>query len=229
MAQIATVILSGFIAMEPKLWFTKQQHTAVVHLRIGTTPRRVDPLTGAWQDGTSSFFTVNCWRRLALNVHASLHKGDPVIIRGRLKTRSWMEDGKNRTLVEIDADSIGHDLSFGWSHYLRGVHPSLMGLLDAAGNIDPEALMRVLSADGSFSVSGGMSFAGGPSAQDGALASEEPGNGQGGDEYGGTGEDRGADEYRDGDERENPFSRPPGEEPDAAQPLGELVPEEVPF
>jgi single-strand DNA-binding protein len=126
---ITTVTLTGFVATEPKLWFTKESRTAVVNLRVGTTPRRVDA-NGTWRDGTSSFFTVNCWRRLALNVHGSLRKGSPVIIRGRLRTRSWDDNGKVRTLVEIEADSIGHDLSFGWSTFVKGLAPGYEKYLD---------------------------------------------------------------------------------------------------
>ena len=127
---VAAVTLTGFVALEPKLWFTKQAHTPVVNLRVGTTPRRIDISTGEWKDGPSSFFTVNCWRRLALNVSASLHKGDPVIIRGQLRMRSWNDNGKMRSTVEIEADSVGHDVGYGFSHFMKGVHPSLMGVVD---------------------------------------------------------------------------------------------------
>jgi len=206
MSQIATVILSGYVAMEPKLWFTKQGAHPVVHLRIGTTPRRVDPLTGEWHDIGTSFFTVNCWRKLALNVHASLHKGDPVVIRGRLKTRSWVDDGKNRTLVEIDADSIGHDLTYGWSHYLKGLPPGMQALLDPPASADPVVLAGI-SADGGFPASDIQGF---------SPSSDEPGG------------DRPPDEDDDADP-ENSHRRPAGEDADAAEPLGELVSDEVPF
>jgi single-strand DNA-binding protein len=119
--------------MEPQLLFTKQNRTPVVNLRVGTTPRRVDATTGEWRDLPSSFFTVNCWRRLAYSVSASLSKGDPVIIRGRLKSRTWNDNGRVRTAVDIEADSVGHDLSYGWSHYMRGLHPGTEEMLAKMG------------------------------------------------------------------------------------------------
>ena len=125
MSQFGIVTLTGYVAAEPKLWHTKQTKTPVTHVRIGSTPRRMDRDTGEWQDGQTSYFTVNCWRKLALNVRASLHKGDAVIVRGKLRTRVWLEDGKPRTEVEIDADSIGHDLSAGWANFLREGRPRL--------------------------------------------------------------------------------------------------------
>ena len=130
---IAAVTLTGFVAMEPRLLFTKQTHTPVVNLRVGTTPRRVDVTTGEWRDLPSSFFTVNCWRRLAYSVSASLHKGDPVIIRGRLKSRTWNDNGTMRSVVDIEADSVGHDMSYGWAHFMKGLHPSTEDLLKKMG------------------------------------------------------------------------------------------------
>jgi single-strand DNA-binding protein len=129
---VAAVTLTGYVALEPKLWFTKQAHTPVVNLRVGMTPRRMDTSTGEWKDGPSSFFTVNCWRKLALNVSASMHKGDPVIIRGRLRMRSWNDDGKTRTTVEIEAESVGHDVAYGFSHFMKGVHPGLLRAQDGS-------------------------------------------------------------------------------------------------
>lgn len=125
MSQFGIVTLTGYVAAEPKLWHTKQTKTPVTHVRIGSTPRRMDRDTGEWLDGQTSYFTVNCWRKLALNVRASLHKGDAVIVRGKLRTRVWLEDGRPRTEVEIDADSIGHDLSAGWANFLREGRPRL--------------------------------------------------------------------------------------------------------
>ncbi|HUN33532.1 MAG TPA: single-stranded DNA-binding protein [Trebonia sp.] len=123
---VAAVTLTGYVALEPKLWFTKQAQVPVVNLRVGTTPRRMDASSGEWKDGPTSFFTINCWRKLALNVSASLHRGDPVIIRGQLRMRSWTDNGKARSTVEIEAESVGHDIAYGFSHFMRGIHPSVL-------------------------------------------------------------------------------------------------------
>jgi single-strand DNA-binding protein len=46
-----------------------------------------------------------------------------VIVRGKVSTRSWLDDQQRvRMEVEIEADSVGHDLAFGWSRFNRGVH-----------------------------------------------------------------------------------------------------------
>jgi len=161
---VAAVTLTGYVALEPKLWFTKQAHTPVVNLRVGMTPRRVDASTGEWKDGPTSFFTVNCWRKLALNVSASLHKGDPVIIRGQLRMRSWNDNGKARSAVEIEAESVGHDVAYGFSHFMRGVHPSLLAAREGSplaaalgelGGVDGEPLDNPGAEQGSVELASG--------------------------------------------------------------------------
>ena len=113
MTQSASVTVTGYVAMEPRLVLTKVKQTPVVNLRIGSTYRRIDTQTGEWREFGTSFFTVNCWNRLAFNVAASLRKGDPIIVRGRLKSRAWNDNGATRTVHEIEADAIGHDIAYG--------------------------------------------------------------------------------------------------------------------
>jgi single-strand DNA-binding protein len=131
MSQIGYVTLTGYVASDPRLHFTKNNEVPITSIRVGSTPRRVDRNTGEWRDGDTSYFTVKCWRRLAMNAKAALHKGDPVIVRGKFHTRTWVDEERSRTEMEIEADSIGHDLSFGWTHFNRGAYarPGAMGEL----------------------------------------------------------------------------------------------------
>src|SRR5262249_8476243 len=67
---------------------------------------------------------VKAWRRLAINAASSLQKGDMVIIRGRFYMNQWVDSQQRpRATLEIEADSLGHDLAYGWSHFLRGSRP----------------------------------------------------------------------------------------------------------
>ena len=53
-------------------------------------------------------------------MRASLHKGDPVIVKGRFRTSSFEDkNGQLRTSIEISADTVGHDLSRGPANYMR--------------------------------------------------------------------------------------------------------------
>jgi single-strand DNA-binding protein len=125
MSQENTITLRGFVTAEPKLWQPTPTHTPVTEIRVGSTPRRLNRATGEWEDGDTSYYTVKCWRRLAVNVKSSLRKGDMVIIRGKFVTRTWVDDQqRTRMQMQIEADSVGHDLSFGWSHFNRGANTS---------------------------------------------------------------------------------------------------------
>lgn len=83
----------------------------VLNFRVACNERRFDKASESWVDGESLYLSVSCWRRLAENA-ASLVKGDPVIVRGKLRTREWTTDqGERRSVVELEANSIGPDLA----------------------------------------------------------------------------------------------------------------------
>lgn len=84
----------------------------VVNFRIAANERRFDKETGQWGDGDSLYITVTCWRRLAENVLASLVKGDPVMVTGKLRTRDFEgKDGESRSVTEMEASAVGADLA----------------------------------------------------------------------------------------------------------------------
>jgi len=89
----------------------------VANFRMATTERRYDRGKGDWVDGDTTWVTVVAWRWLATNLVSSVNKGDPVVVSGRLRVREWGEEDKRRTVVEIDARSVGHDLSRGTSAF----------------------------------------------------------------------------------------------------------------
>ena len=124
MSQDNQITLRGYVTAEPKLRYTRATATPVADVRVGCTPRRLNRETGEWEELASSYYTVKVWRRLAVNVASSLHKGDMVVVRGRFHQRQWLDDEqRTRISIEIEADSLGHDLSYGWSHFMRGSRP----------------------------------------------------------------------------------------------------------
>lgn len=92
----------------------------VTHFKVASNSRRYDRAADRWVDGDSLRVRVNCWRRLAEGVAASVRVGDPVIVRGRMYTRDWTtEDGQRRVMYELDAAAVGHDLSRGQARFER--------------------------------------------------------------------------------------------------------------
>lgn len=120
MSQDNQITLRGFVAIDPKFFVTTRTGTEVAEVRLGSTHRWLDRNTGEWQESEPTFYTVKCWRKLALNVKSSLHKGDRVLVRGKFNTRTWTDEQQHRRVdVEVEADSIGHDLLYGVSIFNR--------------------------------------------------------------------------------------------------------------
>ncbi len=126
------VAVSGWVATAPRLTI-KPSGMRVLHMRIGSTPRRRDPVTGSWGDGPTQWFSVVAFRDLAANSALSLHKGMPVLVRGRLEARQWEHEGKTYYSNDIVADSIGPDLSRGTALYAKTVRQDGDGIAGQGG------------------------------------------------------------------------------------------------
>ncbi|WP_022881027.1 single-stranded DNA-binding protein [Gryllotalpicola ginsengisoli] len=116
----ATITLRGFVATPPKFTATSKpapdgtaRTLEITSFRVGASDRRFNRVTGQWESGPVSWYSVSCFRKLALNVYASIHKGEPVVITGRLRVREWSAGDKSGLDVEVEAEAVGHDLTFG--------------------------------------------------------------------------------------------------------------------
>ncbi|MEV7633384.1 single-stranded DNA-binding protein [Microbacterium sp. NPDC089318] len=92
---------------------------AVINFRVATSSGYFDQRTGAWVEGGTNWYAVSAFGRLAEHARASLHRGDPVIVVGRLRQKEWEANGKKGIDVELTADAIGHDLRRGTSAFVR--------------------------------------------------------------------------------------------------------------
>lgn len=115
------VTVTGNVATDIRTATTKQG-VALASFRLAITPRRFDRDKG-WHDAPTSYVTVTCWRTLALHAHASLGKGQPLVVMGRVTVKEWhAKDGaRGGTDVEIDAITLGHDLTKGTSMFRKAV------------------------------------------------------------------------------------------------------------
>jgi single-strand DNA-binding protein len=113
------ITLVGNVASEVRT-VKSDRGTAITSFRLAHSFRRYDRQTGRWGDSPTSFYGVTCWRSLAEHCGDSLHKGDPVVVFGRLRIRDWRtEDGRPGKDAEIDAISVGHDLGRGTTAFVR--------------------------------------------------------------------------------------------------------------
>ena len=93
--------------------------TSVASFRIASNSRRFDKSTSSWIDQEPSYLSITAWSQLAENVALSVHKGQPLVVTGKLKVRQWQDADKSGTNVEIDAIGIGHDLNRGTSEFTK--------------------------------------------------------------------------------------------------------------
>ena len=115
-----TITLTGLVATPPKHLITSEG-LPIASFRLASTQRRYDRRQAKWVDGETNWYTVTAFRQLAMNISASISKGERVIVTGRLRIRDWTSAEKTGTNIEVDADSIGHDLAWGTASFTRNI------------------------------------------------------------------------------------------------------------
>jgi single-strand DNA-binding protein len=113
-----TITIRGIVATEPRNLVT-QAGFEITSLRLASPSRRWDRTTSSWTNGETNWFTVTAFRSLAKNVKKSVNKGDRVIVCGRLRVRNWERSDRSGTSVDIDADTVGHDLAWGQATWMK--------------------------------------------------------------------------------------------------------------
>lgn len=99
--------ITGNVGQDPELRFTPSGD-AVVNLSVADTPRRFNQDTKEWEDaGETLWVRVAAWKDKAEAIAESVHKGDRVVVVGRLKQRTWQDNnGADRLSIECDAESV---------------------------------------------------------------------------------------------------------------------------
>lgn len=113
-----TITITGNVGKDPKHIVTSEG-LAITSFRVGSRQRRWDRKTNAWVDADTNWYSVSAFRQLAINAAQSLKQGDAVVITGRLRVREWEAGDKRGVNVELEAEAIGHDLTWGTSSYTK--------------------------------------------------------------------------------------------------------------
>ena len=112
----STVTLVGNVVTDVTLRQTSGG--PVAGFRLAATNGYTDRRTQQWVERTT-YLSVSAWRALGEHVAGSVHKGQPVVVVGRLRQRDYEKDGQRFNVVEIDADLVGHDLTRGTAEFVR--------------------------------------------------------------------------------------------------------------
>lgn len=115
-----TLHLTGLVATTPRHLVT-QDGLPITSFRLASSQRRFDRSQNKWVDGETNWYTVTSFRTLAVNVSQSISKGDRIAVFGKLRVRDWDNGERAGTSVEIEAETVGHDLAWGNSNFTRTV------------------------------------------------------------------------------------------------------------
>jgi len=115
----ALLIVTGNVVSDP-VYEMVGSNIPKLTLRVAWDTRKLDQATGEWSDANTSYARVTCWRKLAENLNVCLHKGDSIFLRGKLEVRNFIgRDGQRKTAVEVEAITLGPDLTRGVARFQR--------------------------------------------------------------------------------------------------------------
>ncbi len=123
--------VTGVVATTPRHVLTTEK-LPITSFRLASTQRRYDRGEQKWVDGDTNWYTITTFRQLALNLVGSVEKGQRVVVTGRLQLRDWDNGEKKGLNVEIVAEAVGHDLSWGTATFTRSMTSS-----STAADADP--------------------------------------------------------------------------------------------
>jgi single-strand DNA-binding protein len=117
--------LVGHLASDVKFALSSrpdgEEDLSIARFRVASTSRKFDKAQEIWVSGDTTFATVVCFRRLAEHVTSSLKRGDPVLVQGKMRMRSWQGENRSGTDLEIIAAAVGHNLFFGTSMFSKSL------------------------------------------------------------------------------------------------------------
>jgi len=114
------VTIRGRLVADPTARTTRTG-SPMTTFRIASSVRKpVLGQPGVWEDAGTTFYDVVTYKALAANAGVSLRRGHPVSVHGRQHVNSWQkDDGSTWWAVEVVADAVGHDLSYGTTAFSR--------------------------------------------------------------------------------------------------------------
>lgn len=114
------IAITGLVATTPRHIIT-QDGLPITSFRLASSERRFDRNQNRWIDGETNWYTITAFKTLAINASNSINKGDRVMVVGNLRVRDWDNGERAGTSVEVEADAIGHDMTWGTATFTRTV------------------------------------------------------------------------------------------------------------
>lgn len=97
-----SVVLAGRLVADPELK-TTQTGVEVTSFRLAVN----QDYAKQGEERKADFFNIVAWRQTAAFVCKYFHKGDGIVLKGKLQSRAYQaNDGSNRYVVEVVADNV---------------------------------------------------------------------------------------------------------------------------
>jgi single-strand DNA-binding protein len=96
------VMLLGHLGKDPEIR-ALQSGTNVANANIATTERR--KIDGEWQEQTE-WTRLVFWDKVADIAAQYLHKGSKIFVEGKLKTRSYEQNGETKYITEVHVNEL---------------------------------------------------------------------------------------------------------------------------
>lgn len=100
---INKVILVGNAGKDPEVRHIDSE-TSVAHFSLATSESYINK-NGEKVESTE-WHNIVCWRKLASLAENYIRKGSQLYVEGKIKTRSYDQDGIKKYITEIYADSV---------------------------------------------------------------------------------------------------------------------------
>jgi single-strand DNA-binding protein len=109
---------TGLVATTPR-YIKTMDGTDICSFRLASSTKTFDRKKMEWIDAETNWLTITSFGTLAINAVSSISKGDRIIVSGTLRVRDWDNGERSGTSVEVEADTLGHDLVWGQSTFTR--------------------------------------------------------------------------------------------------------------
>jgi single-strand DNA-binding protein len=116
---MAKMTITGLVATTPRHLITTDG-LPITSFRVAETEGYTSNADGKFKEHTN-WYTITSFRQLAINTAGSINKGERISVTGSVIVRDWDNGERAGTSVEIEADSISHDLAWGNSSFTRTV------------------------------------------------------------------------------------------------------------
>lgn len=111
-----SIQITGTACADAALRYTPNGKPVTV-VTVACNPRRQDPKTGEWTDGTATFWTCQVWGPMAEHAAESVRKGDRVNVEGKIRANVWTptdgpQAGVEQRRMDVVVDEIALSLRF---------------------------------------------------------------------------------------------------------------------